>query len=90
MIHTIGPLLAFINDLFNKSTLQIILVSAIGKQILHENFNSEEIKRFADKNMDIMDKIDIICIVNGLSSELNRQIDWPICPLTYAMNLFDK
>ena len=60
------------------------------QQIIHENFNSEEIKRFADKNMDIMDKIDIICIVNGLSSELNRQIDWPICQLTYAMNLFDK
>jgi len=33
-----GPLLALIKDLFNRSTLQIILVSETGRQILHENF----------------------------------------------------
>ena len=60
------------------------------QSILHENFSEEEISNFAIKNKPIMDKIDVIYIVCGLSIELQRKIDWPVNQLIYAIGLFDK
>jgi hypothetical protein len=95
----------FIDEVyFNYNSYEIGYISYVGEygsqrshvvnlmyqSILHENFSEEEISNFAIKNKPIMDKIDVIYIVCGLSIELQRKIDWPVNQLIYAIGLFDK